>query len=109
MSKKTFRPRNEFRYNFSKKHKNYVFGENEDKFYSLGITHEAYTFGRRNMPLKVNPQYGKKEKAYIRNGVIIDKKRSYGRPLRGYRFGVEDYRNVKSKIRKYKRKIKNSK
>lgn len=104
--KKTFKTRNEFRYNYSQNHKNYVFGEVGNKYKSLGITHEKSTFNKKNMPLKTNPQKGKSEQSYIRNGIVSDKKQNYGRPLTNYAFDYNDYKNVKSKIRNYKKRRK---
>ena len=99
-------PKNEFRYNFNKRHKQYVFGETETKYKSLGITHEAETFGKKNMPLKDNPQKGKTEKAYIRNGIVSDKKRYYSEPIKNHEFSKEDMGNVKAKVRNYKKRQK---
>lgn len=61
------------------------------------------------MPLEKNPQKGKTEQSFIRNGIISDKKKNYGRPLRNYTFSNRDYKNVKSKIRKYKRNLRHKK
>lgn len=98
--------KNEFRFNYNTKHKNYVFEELDDKFHSVGLTHENTTFGRKNMPLSKNPQKGKTDKAYVRNGIIVDKKKNYGKPLKNYGFDKSDFKNVKSKIRNYKSKRK---
>ena len=102
-------PKNEFRYNFNKRHKQYVFGETETKYKSLGITHEAETFGKKNMPLKDNPQKGKTEKAYIRNGIVSDKKRYYSEPIKNNEFSKDDMGNVKAKVRNYKKRQKTQK
>lgn len=110
MAKKRFVSRNEFRYNFSQKHKNYVFGESENVYHSVGITHKEYTKNKKNMPLERNPQNGKSEKSYIRYGIITDNKKNYGRVLKNYKFSDSDFKNVRSKIRNYKkRKNKKSK
>lgn len=106
MSKK-IRAKDEFRYNYAKGHKNYVFAETDDGIYiCVGITHESSTFSKPNMPLEKNPQRGKTEKAYIRNGIISDKKKYYGKKLKNYSFSSNDRKNVKSKIRNYKKKRK---
>ncbi len=107
--KDKFIPKDEFRYNFSQKHKNYVFAEVGNKFKSVGLTHDDTTFGKINMPLNKNPQNGKTEKSYIRNGIISDNKRSYGKPLNNYAFDESDRLNVKSKIRNYKKRNKKGK
>ena len=109
MSKTTFRPRNEFRYNNYTRHPNYVFGEDDNSYHSLGITHEKYTFGRKNMPLAQNPKRGDKSKAYIRNGVIRRNKKYYGRILTDYSFSSEDKAKIKSKIRQYKKRNRHKK
>lgn len=99
--------KNEFRYNVRDKHKQYVFLEQDGKYKAVGITHQAETFGKRNMPLKKNPQQGKSEIAYIRNGIISASKKSYGKkPLKNYSFSTEDFPKVKAKIRNYKKRRK---
>ncbi|MBO5046736.1 MAG: hypothetical protein J6C93_07730 [Clostridia bacterium] len=96
--------RNEFRFNFDTRHPNFVFEEKNGKYISLGLTHEERTFGKRNMSLKNNPKKGGMEKSYVRNGVIVGKKRSYGkRTIKNMQFSKEDAANVKSKIRNYKK------
>lgn len=96
--------RSEFRYNFNKDHKQYVFEETDKKYKSVGITSKKETFGIKNMPLKKNPQKGKTEKAYIRNGIVSDKKSSYSKKrIKNLSFTVEDMANIKAKIRHYKK------
>ena len=102
--KKFFKSRNEFRHNYSTGHPNYIYGETKNRYQGVGITHESVTFGRKNMPLSVNPQKGKTEKAYIRNGFISDKKSNFRKkPLTNFSFSESDFANVKSKIRHKKR------
>ena len=60
------------------------------------------------MPLSINPQKNRNEQAYIRNGIIIDKKRSYSGVDKRFKFSKEDMLNVKSKIRNYKKNRKKS-
>ena len=104
---KKYKPKNEFRYNYDSKHPNYIFGESKNKYKSLGITHKETTFNKKNMPLKYNPNRLSKSKAYIRHGVITTKKSNYSKKLKNYRFADCDYKNVKSKIRNYKKQNKN--
>lgn len=102
--KKKIKPRNEFRYNYATGHPNYIYGETDKRYKGVGITHESETFGKKNMPLTKNPQKGKTDKAYIRNGYISDKKSNFRkRPLKGFEFDKSDFANVKSKIRHVKR------
>ena len=98
-----YTPRNEFRYNKATKHMNYVFGSNGRKNKSLGLTTEKTTFGRNNMPLAKNTHLGVTEKSYVRNGVITEKRENYSHRAKSYSFSKEDFPNVKSKIRNYKR------
>ena len=98
--------RNEFRYNNQTGHPNYIFEEAGKRYKALGITHEEETFNKKNMPLKKNPQKNNTSKAYIRNGIISESKKSFGRKLKDYEFSKEDKANVKSKIRNYKKRRK---
>ena len=98
-----YRPMNEFRYNKHTKHMNYVFGSNGKKNKSIGLTKEPYTFGKANMPLYKNARIGSNEKSYIRNGIITEKYSNYSHKAKNYMFSNNDYYNVKSKIRNYKR------
>ena len=104
--------KNEFRYNRTTKHMNYIF-EEDDKYYrSLGLTKDSETFGLKNMPLTKNPQRNRNFNSYIRNGIISQKKNSYSMKTdKRFNFLYDDYINVKSKIRKYKnsRKYKKNK
>lgn len=96
--------KNEFRFNFDTKHKQYIFEESNGKYRSLGITHEPITFGKKNMPLKNNPQRGKTDKAYIRNGIVSGSKKRYStRTIKNLSFCKNDMANIKSKIRNYKK------
>ena len=97
--------RSEFRFNFRTSHPNYIFeaDEKRKKYSAVGITHEEKTFGRNNMPLKNNPKKGDKKPAYVRNGIIEDGQRSFGRrKIKNMEFSEADLPNVKSKIRKHK-------
>lgn len=106
MGKKKRVARNEFRFNKNQKHVNYVFEDDGKKFSSLGITHSPKTFGKKNMPLRQNPQKGHSEQAYIRNEIVRDKKSFYSRSLKNYKFSAADFKSVKAKIRNFKRKRK---
>ena len=102
--------RNEFRYNNQTKHPNYIFEEKGKKYRALGLTHSPSTFGRKNMPLKQNPDSKDEKQAYIRNGIISDKKKNFSEnPIKNYAFGKEDMLNVKAKIRNYKKRRKQKK
>lgn len=59
------------------------------------------------MPLKQNPKKGDKQSAYVRNGIITDKKNNYSKkPIKNMQFENSDFTNVKSKIRNYKKQRK---
>ena len=62
------------------------------------------------MPLDNNPQKGKTDKSYIRNGIVSDKKNNYGkRTIKNLSFSSNDFKKIKSKIRNYKKRQKKSK
>ena len=106
-TKNKYEPKNEFRFNHATNHPNYVFGKEGNKCKAMGITHEAETFGKKNMPLKENPNLKDKRKAYIRNGIISQNERYMSKEtINNLEFSSEDYPMVKSKRRNY---IKNRK
>lgn len=96
--------KNEFRFNRKISHNTYIFADDGSNYKAVGITHSEKTFGKNNMPLTVNPQKNKKEKAYIRNGIISDKHSHFDKPKKNFAFTKDDFLNVKSKIRNYKKK-----
>lgn len=98
--------KNEFRYNYDTKHPTYIFLESNGKYRSFGLTHQDKTFNKKNMPLNVNPNVMDNSKAYIRNGVVSSKKSNFGKILNNYRFDSSDIKNVKSKVRHYKKRYK---
>ncbi|MCD8372196.1 MAG: hypothetical protein LUD27_02715 [Clostridia bacterium] len=99
--------RDEFRFNNNTNHPNYIFEESNGRYRGMGITHEPVTFGKKNMPLKVNPQIKDTRKAYVRNGTISEKKKYYSKnTLNDYKFS--DIANVKAKKRNYKKNRKKS-
>ena len=102
--KKKLVAKNEFRFNRKISHNTYVFGDDGKNYKAVGITHSDKTFGKENMPLKSNPQIGKKEKAYIRNGIISDTHSHFDKPKKNFNFCKDDFSKVKSKIRNYKKK-----
>ncbi len=113
VSRKTKRTaKNEFRYNNQTKHPNYIFEEQGNRYHSLGITHHETTKDKKgrkhkNMPLKNNPDKGDSNGAYIRYGVITDKKKNYSeRTIKRLKFSEDDFALVKSKVRNYKKERK---
>ena len=102
--KKKVKPKDEFRFNHKTGHMNYVFGETEEDYKSVGLTSKETTFGKKNMPLEKNPKKGDSGKSYIRNGIISDRKGSYSEKVaKNYEFSEEDKPKVKGKIRNYKK------
>ncbi len=100
--------RNEFRYNKNTKHTNYVFEEENNKYHSLGLTHQSYTWDkkkktlRKNTPLLHNPQQWQPSKSHIRYGIITDNKNSFGKRRNNFSFHPDDVPKVKFIIRNYK-------
>lgn len=108
--KKKRKPKAEFRFNYDNKHKQFVFEQEGNQYRSVGLTHEEKTFGIKNMPLHANPQSKKNEQAYIRNGIVSGNVKSYSkRTIKSLKFSSEDLKNVKAKIRNYKKRRKKGK
>lgn len=97
--------KNEFRYNYDTKHPTYVFMEDEHKYKAFGLTHKDKTFNKNNMPLNKNPNPNDKNSSYLRTGVVSSKKKNFGSVLKNFIFSDEDFKNVKSKVRNYKNRI----
>ena len=98
--------KNEFRFNRKINHNTYIFADDGKNYKAVGITHSDKTFGKNNMPLSDNPQKGKTEKSYIRNGIISDTYSHFDKPKKNFAFSSDDYPKVKSKIRNYKKRHK---
>lgn len=101
--------KNEFRYNYDTKHMNYVFEEDNKRYHALGLTTKSRTkdkngVARKNMKLNTNPEKDNfAEDSYIRYGYITGRINSFSKKTsKKFAFDVEDFKNVKSKIRKYK-------
>lgn len=104
-----FLTKNEFRFNYNTKHMNYVFLEKNKKYRAIGLTTEPETFGKKNMPLLQNAQKGHSEPSFIRNGIISGKKNNFAEPDKRFLFSDSDFKNVKSKIRNYKNRVRKQK
>lgn len=99
--------RNEFRYNYDEHHPAYEIKEEDGKAITFGVTHSAETFGIKNMPLAENPNPTDSRDSYIRNGVIITKKKRLSRKkLDGWKISDRDKPNVKSKRRNQEKESK---
>ena len=112
MARNKRRTINEFRYNYSTKHMNYIFEEDGVNYHSLGLTTKRFTRGKRNkvirnMPLVKNPKKNDNRKSYVRFGIISQNKKSFANNVdKRFKFSDYDYSNVKSKIRNYKKRRK---
>lgn len=59
------------------------------------------------MPLFKNPDKRKNDVAFIRNGIITDKKKNYSKKtIKNMSFCPEDFSKVKGKIRNFKKRQK---
>lgn len=108
--------KNEFHYNYTHGHMNYVFEKDGKKYHSVGITHKKTTYDKKknkrhnNMPLVVNPEKNKNDDSYVRYGIITDKIVNYSKnPSNKFNFNSDDFKNIKSKIRNYKNRRRKSK
>ena len=100
-----YQPRNEFRINKSptaNNHYNYVFGETETHYKSLGLT----THPRDDIPhysLTKNPNPSDKRKSYLQLKVLNTQKRYFGKKLINWSFAKEDMPVVRHTIKRYKK------
>ena len=101
-----YTPRSEFRYNNSKRaagHPHYIFGEKDDKYYSLGITSHP----KKEYPyflLSKDPEPGVEEPAAVQRRVFVEKKKVYRRKTLGsWRFNAEDMPVIRHIIKAFKR------
>ena len=100
-----YKPRNEFRHNSSptaKNHYNYVFGETDTHFKSLGLT----THPNNDIPhyrLIKNPNPNDSQSSFLQLKVLSTQKRYLGQPLVGWSFAKEDMPVVRHTIKKYKK------
>lgn len=107
MDKRKRKSKNEFRYNYSTKHMNYVFEEDGQKYHSLGLatkkrTRDENKKWHNNMTLNNNPKKNDNRKSYIRYGYITQNKNTFGEINRRFSFSEIDKPKVKSKIRHYR-------
>ena len=103
-----YTPRNEFRYNNSKRaagHPHYVFGEKDDKYYSLGLT----THPKDKYPtyaLSGSPNPISKKKDSVQRKPFVQNKKLYGKKQANWSFSKSDMAIIRHIIKDYKRKQK---
>ena len=98
-------PRNEFRYNGSpeaKGHPQYIFGEKDGKYKAFGLTHHPKK-EHPYIPLHQNPNPRDPRKAYLQTRVKTTKKKFFGPPQSGWRFGSDDIGAVRHYKKRYKK------
>lgn len=100
-----YKPRNEFRLNIcpsARAHYNYVFGETDTHYKSLGLT----THPREDIkhyPLSKNPNPKDDRQSYLQLKVLSTQKRFFKPPERGWTFAKEDMPVVRHTIKAYKK------
>lgn len=106
----------EFRFNYSsftKNHPHLIFDKkfskldqngNKLKMYrSIGLTSSSTTNGMKNIKLKRNPNKRKNNDEYMRDGIFILRKTSYGKRLKDYKIRTfYDRRNIQKLINENK-------
>ena len=103
---KKYNPKNEFRYNTSptaKSHPNYVFGETDTKYKSLGLTTHPKD-NIQHFPLKKNPNPNDERASYVKGKVMTSRKDYLEKKLEGWEFCNEDMSIIRHIIKDYKRK-----
>ena len=100
--------RNEFRYNNSSEaggHPQYVFGEKNGRYLSLGITShpkKEYPY----YPLSKSPNPKETRPNYIQKKPFKTKKKFFGKILSSWKFTSDDMHTVRHITKKYKKKHK---
>ena len=101
-----YKPRNEFRRNISplaKAHYNYVFGETETHYKSLGLTtHPREDI--RHYPLHKNPNQKDDRQSYLQLKVLNTNKKYLPKKEEGWSFAKEDMPVVRHTIKQYKKR-----
>lgn len=100
-----YKPKNEFRYNNSPSgggHKNYIFGETQNKYKSLSLTSHPQS-DYPYIKLRSNPEKGNSSDSYVEIHPKTAKKKYYSEPLKGYKFSDEDMSIIRHLIKKYKK------
>ena len=100
-----YTPKNEFRRNTSKSavgHFDYVFGETQTHYKSLGLTHtpdNKYPY----YPLKENPNPTDSKQSFLRLNVRSTNKKYLPKKEEDWKFSKEDMPVVRHMIKKYKK------
>lgn len=85
MKKKRKYFKSKFMFNHKRKHPAWVFDEINNSYKFVGITHARKTKGSLNLELPENPEFGQKEKSYIRPLPMIDPKNVFSKNKKDFR------------------------
>lgn len=101
-----YKPRNEFRQNVSpnaRAHIDYVFGETDTHYKSMGLTHnpdDKYNY----YPLSKNPNPKDPKQSHLRLAVRSTNKKYFKEPKEDWQFAKEDKPVVRPEIKAYKKR-----
>ncbi len=101
-----YKPRNEFRYNFSPSsagHPDYIFGYKDGKYKSFGLTHNPKK-EHKSSRLNVNPDPSDKRDSYIQHKVKTTQERYFSDKLTGWRFDVTDWPLIRHLTKRHKKR-----
>lgn len=105
-SSKKIIPMNSFRYNYSPSaegHPQYVFGEKNNKYKSLGLTHhpkEKY----KHTKLTSNPNPHDSDCSYLQHKVQTTNKKYFSEPMLNWKFNTKDLPLVRHLKKQYKKR-----
>ena len=71
----------------------------------MGLTESEKRGHHKNIPLKKNPQKGKKEKSYLRDELRYDDKKYFGEILSDYHLSDEDIQTVMKYLERKKKEV----
>ncbi len=83
--------KSKFMFNHRRKHPAFVYIDLGKEYGFISITHSQYFRGIKNIELKVNPEVGKTEKAYILPYPLKDKKHVFSKNKKQMKVGGTNY------------------
>lgn len=86
------------------KHPKLIVDDINNKYGFMGLTESEKRGHHKNIPLKKNPQKGKKEKSYLRDELRYDDKKYFGEILSDYNLSDEDIQTVMKYLERKKKK-----
>lgn len=89
----------------TKVHPNYIVGEDDKNFLSIGITHDPYKGkGHKNHEMYRNPQKGDNSVSYMKKQIESANKKNFSERLNNFKLHPIDEEFVNKIVEKHKKK-----